>query len=54
MTYNEKDSLIADIAHKHTPDSVREEAYKELQEKHGLSKREAQELADKRHGDYWG
>lgn len=51
---NEKNSLISDIAHKHTPDSVREEAYRELQEKYGLSKRKAQEIADERHGDYWG
>ncbi len=49
-----KDNLISEIAHKHTPDSVREECYKELQEKHGLSKRDAQELADSKYGDYWG
>jgi hypothetical protein len=48
------DSLLGDIAHKHTPDSVREEAYRELQEKHGISHREAQQKADQKFGDFWG
>jgi hypothetical protein len=58
MTTPEKDpkfdGLVSDIAHKHTPDSCREECYRELQEKYGLSKKEAQKIADERHGDYWG
>jgi hypothetical protein len=50
----EKDSLLGDIAYKHTPDSVRKEAYRELQEKFGVSHREAQILADEKFGDFWG
>lgn len=51
---NEKETLISDIAHRHTPDSIREESYRQLEEKYGLSKREAQELVDSKYGDYWG
>ena len=47
-------SLLGDIAHKHTPDSVREEVYRELQEKHGMSRDEARRAADREFGDYWG
>ena len=50
---SDKNNLLSEIAHKHTPDSVREECYRELQEKHGLSKREAQKKADEKFGDYW-
>jgi hypothetical protein len=47
-------TLLSDVAHKHTPDSIREQAYRELQEKHGISHAEAQQQADKLFGDYWG
>lgn len=47
------DSLIHDVAFKHTPDSVRSEAYAEL-EKRGYSRDEARRMADERHGDFWG
>ncbi len=46
--------LLSEIAHKHTPDSIREDAYRQLEEKYGISHKEAQELADERFGDYYG
>ena len=50
---SKKDSLISDIAHKHTPDSVRRSAYREL-ERRGYTRDEARRMADKKHGDFWG
>lgn len=46
--------LTSEIAHKHTPDSIRDECYQELQDKYGISREKARELADELHGDYWG
>jgi len=55
--YHDEDSsnkdMIRDISDKHCPDSIRKSAYEELK-KRGLSKRDAQAIADKRHGDYYG
>ena len=45
--------LIRDVADKHCPDSVRQTAYQELVRR-GVSPREAQEEADRTHGDFWG
>ncbi len=48
-----RESMIADIAHKHCPDSVRESAYREL-ERRGVKRRDAGREADDKHGDSWG
>jgi hypothetical protein len=45
--------MISDVADKHCPDSVRQSAYEELARR-GVSRREAQDEADRKHGDYWG
>lgn len=47
------DDMISDVAHKHTPDSVRESAYREL-ERRSYSKKEVQQEALKKHDDFWG
>lgn len=51
--FSKVSDMIRDIADKHCPDSLRQSAYRELQER-GISKQEAQQLADEKHGDYWG
>jgi hypothetical protein len=50
---SQESSMIRDISDRHCPDSVRESAYREL-ERRGISKHEAQQQADRKHGDYWG
>lgn len=49
---DKKKDMIRDISHKHTPDSVRESAYREL-ERRGISRNEAKKLADEKYGDFW-
>lgn len=54
--HDEKSSLkdmIRDISNKKTPDSVRESAYRELGSR-GINKDKARQIADKKHGDFWG
>jgi len=57
MLYHDENSIekdmISDIADKHCPDSIRKSAYKELEHR-GISKEEAQDLADRKYGDYYG
>ncbi len=46
------DDMIRDVSDKHCPQSVRESAYRELEER-GLKREDAQAIADRRHGDFW-
>jgi hypothetical protein len=54
MENNKINHLLSEIAHKHTPDSIREQVYRELEQEYGISHREAQEMADDKFGDYYG
>jgi hypothetical protein len=47
------DDLIADIASKHCPDSIRRTAYEEL-ERRGVSREEAHREADRKEGGFYG
>ena len=45
-------NMISDISDKHCPDSIRDSAYREMEER-GYSRRESQRMADDMYGDYW-
>ena len=54
--FNNSDSTrdcLSHIADKHCPDSVREDAYRELSDR-GISHGQAQQMADEHFGDFWG
>lgn len=51
--HSTKESLISYIAHKHTLDSVRDSAYREL-ERRGYTRDESRRIAKRRHGEFWG